>query len=269
MKTLYISDLDGTLLRTDKTISPFTAEVINKLSADGVLFSYATARSIYTAAELTAPITATLPVVTYNGGVLLHSKSGAILQANYFSQEEAEEILDLFLSHGLYPLCYAYIDGRERLSYDPDRLSEVALRFLDDRPGDERLRPVVSPEQLGDGELLYFNCIHSREKLEALYTHLRPRFSCMLQEDLYTGGFMLEVMPRQTSKAQGILQLKKLLGCDRVVAFGDGINDIPMFEAADAGYAVENAVPELKAIATGVIQSNDSDGVAKWLLENA
>ena len=52
---------------------------------------------------------------------------------------------------------------------------------------------------------------------------------------------------------------------DYIVAFGDGKNDMDMFEIADEAYAVENAVDELKAIATDVIGSNDSDAVAKWL----
>jgi len=62
--------------------------------------------------------------------------------------------------------------------------------------------------------------------------------------------------------------LKKLWNCDRVVSFGDAVNDIPMFEISDECYAVENAVDELKAIATGVIESNEEDGVAKWLKAN-
>ena len=52
------------------------------------------------------------------------------------------------------------------------------------------------------------------------------------------------------------------------MVFGDGINDLDMFHIADEAYAVENAVPELKAAATAVIVSNDEDGVAKWLREN-
>ena len=52
------------------------------------------------------------------------------------------------------------------------------------------------------------------------------------------------------------------------MVFGDGMNDLDLFEAADEAYAVENAVPELKAAATGIIGSNNDDGVAKWLSEN-
>ena len=66
-----------------------------------------------------------------------------------------------------------------------------------------------------------------------------------------------------------IRQLKELLRCNRLVVFGDGKNDVDMFEQADESYAVANAVDELKAVSTSVIDSNENDGVAKWLLENA
>lgn len=55
-------------------------------------------------------------------------------------------------------------------------------------------------------------------------------------------------------------------GCRHIVCFGDGINDIPMFRIADECYAVANAAPELKEIATDIIPCNNEDGVAKWLL---
>jgi hydroxymethylpyrimidine pyrophosphatase-like HAD family hydrolase len=71
--------------------------------------------------------------------------------------------------------------------------------------------------------------------------------------------------PKKATKAEGIRRLKELLHCDKVIAFGDAANDIPMFEIADECYAVENAAEELKTIANGVIESNDNDGVAKWL----
>ena len=61
------------------------------------------------------------------------------------------------------------------------------------------------------------------------------------------------------------MQLKRLLNCDRVVCFGDGINDLQMFKISNECYAVENAIAELKSVATGVIESNQNDGVAKWL----
>ncbi len=72
-------------------------------------------------------------------------------------------------------------------------------------------------------------------------------------------------MPPEATKSNAVKQLKKLLQCDRVTAFGDGKNDIDMFLAADECYAVENADEKLKKYATAVIPSNDADGVARWL----
>lgn len=68
-----------------------------------------------------------------------------------------------------------------------------------------------------------------------------------------------------TSKAAAICELRKLWNCERIVSFGDSVNDLPMFAVSDEAYAVENAVEELKSHATGMIPSNDNDGVAEFL----
>ena len=72
-----------------------------------------------------------------------------------------------------------------------------------------------------------------------------------------------------TYSLQGNCKLLIYYKGDYIVAFGDGMNDIDMFEIADEAYAVENAVDELKSIATGIIGSNNSDGVVRWLVERS
>ena len=76
-------------------------------------------------------------------------------------------------------------------------------------------------------------------------------------------------MPALASKANAIRKLKELWDCTRVISFGDAVNDIPMFRISDECYAVEHAMDELKAVATGIIGSNENDGVARWLLRQA
>lgn len=73
-------------------------------------------------------------------------------------------------------------------------------------------------------------------------------------------------MPKNASKSNAIKQLQALQKCEKIVAFGDGKNDIDMFEIADEAYAVQNAHPDLKKYATAIISSNDDDGVARWQL---
>ena len=105
--------------------------------------------------------------------------------------------------------------------------------------------------------------------MQPLYEALRgdERCACTLTMER-SGEYWCEIMPRHANKAEAVLRLKEMLGCDRIVCFGDGSNDMTMFRIADECYAMENADDELKAIATGVIGSNNDDGVAKWLLAN-
>ena len=71
MKTLYVSDLDGTLLRSDETTSEYTNSVINNLTDRGMIFSYATARSLITAKKVTSGLRAEIPLIVYNGAFIV------------------------------------------------------------------------------------------------------------------------------------------------------------------------------------------------------
>lgn len=71
MKTLYVSDLDGTLLRSNETTSDYTNAVINSLTDRGILFSYATARSLVTAKKVTRGMCARFPLIVYNGAFVM------------------------------------------------------------------------------------------------------------------------------------------------------------------------------------------------------
>ncbi len=267
-KILYVSDLDGTLMHHDQTISEFTVKTINELIEQGMIFSFATARSLVTAAKITEGITATLPAVVYNGTFIIEKQTGKILQANYFSQSEWKQISNTLLDAGVYPIVYAYVDEVEKFSYYRERCNQPTKEFIDTKKGDIRDNPVTSVEELLQGEIFYFTCIGAKEELKPLYEALKDEYYCLYQTDIYSGAQWLEIIPNKATKANAVLQLKELLGCDKIVAFGDAKNDIPMFQISDECYAVENAVPELKEIATAVIGSNEEDGVAKWLREN-
>lgn len=265
MKVLYVSDLDGTLLRSDAKTSEYTNQVINQLTAKGVLFSYATARSYFTATKVTKGLNAKIPIITYNGAVILQNDTYEIITKNTFTQVEKEELLNGLLRCGIYPIVYSFISGKEKFSYHFHKCNDATKDFLSTRKGDIRDNPVETENELAVGDVFYFTCIDAYEKLEPLYIRWKEKYHCIFQKDIYSGEQWLEIVPKTVSKANAIFQLKEYLGVEYIVAFGDGKNDIDMFEIADESYAVENAVDELKAIATGIIEGNDSDGVAKWL----
>ena len=268
MKTLYISDLDGTLLRSNETTSEYTNDTLNRLTENGMLFSYATARSYHTARKVTKGLEAKIPLIIYNGAFIIDNVTGEILLSNYF-EKDVVNVLDELIGWNIYPIVYAYIDGVEKFSFVPEKCNSGTLNFLDTRKGDVRTNMVDSVEKLYEGNIFYITCIDEKEKLEPLYDRFKNSYQCVYQEDIYSKEQWLEIMPLAASKANATKQLKKYLDCDRVVVFGDGMNDADMFEIADESYAVENAVEELKRIATGVIGDNNEDAVVKWLEQNA
>lgn len=267
MKTLYISDLDGTLLHSDKTISDYTNQVINSLTERGMIFSYATARSYITAKKVAKGLSAKIPLIVYNGTFVIDNLTGEILLANYFDDSVKKLFKELF-QNGIYPIVYSYIDNNEKFSFVEHACTRGVNLFLASRKGDIRRNPVANSEDLVKGNCFYITCIDEPEKLFPIYEKYKEDFHCVYQRDLYSGEQWLEIMPKTVSKANAVIQLKAQLCCDKVIVFGDGKNDIDMFEIADECYAVENAVDELKERATAVIASNNEDGVARWLQEH-
>lgn len=264
MGNLYVSDLDGTLLRSDETLSKFTVDTINELTSNGMLFSYATARSLVTAKKVTKGLTTRFPLIVYNGAFIMDHVTEEILLANYFG-DEISEVFESLFENDIYPIVYAYIDGVEKFSLIPEKCTIGMRKFIRSRDGDQRMNIVRQPVELTKGNTFYITCIDKPEKLGPFYIKYRDRYHAVYQRDIYTGEQWLEIMPKAASKANAIKELKKRLKCEKLITFGDGKNDIDMFEISDESYAVKNADEELKAVATAVIESNNHDGVAKWL----
>ena len=268
-ETLYLSDLDGTLLRSDQTLSARTCATVDRLVRAGVHFSYATARSIDTAARVTRGIGVDIPVIVHNGAFIVDSVTRRPLWSAKFTPEEEEAIYSAFLERGLFPLTYAVIDGKNRFSYIREKCGKAQWEFVLTRMGyedDRRAREIFSPDGALDGDAYYFACIGDSERqLSPVYERMKDRFRCIFSRDIYTDAPWLEILPQGVSKATAAEKLRDLLGCKRIVCFGDAVNDLPMFEAADEEYAVANAAPELKKLATAVIGANDDDAVAAWL----
>lgn len=267
MKTLYISDLDGTLLMGDEKLSEYTATNLNKLLDDGLVFSFATARSYTTAKKVITGLEMKYPAVVHNGTFIV-DKDGNIIAKNTFKKQDTTEIIDTLLKSGVNPVVYSLIDSREQFSFIRERMNKETLSFLSNRENDPRKREVFDDERLYDGEIYYFTLIGDEDKTKPLYEHFKDRFQCYYGRDIYSNDYWLEILPKGATKANAVKQLAKLLNCDHIVAFGDGVNDIEMFRIADECYAVENATQELRQIATKTIEKNTCNGVIRWILLN-
>ena len=270
-RTLYVTDLDGTLLNRQDRVSPFSVRVINGLVEQGMLFTYATARSLVSASKVTEGLSTKIPIIAYNGAFIFQPSTGAVLSEEGFTQEERGRVREVLEGYRISPLVYSFINGIERVSRIPGNDNDGIRRYLDKRQGDPRFRTAEDGDSLYAGEVFYYTCIGEKGELQPVYDIFSgdPRYRCTLQQELYRPEYWCEIMPARASKAGAIRKLKEMWGCARVVSFGDAVNDLPMLEISDECYAVANAVDELKAAATGVIGSNEDDGVAAWLLDRA
>ena len=87
MKTLYVTDLDGTLMRDDKIISSESVAILNRLLSQGILLTYATARSLSSASRITGNISFNLPVIIRNGTILANPQSMEEIEISMFGEE--------------------------------------------------------------------------------------------------------------------------------------------------------------------------------------
>ena len=267
MSTLYITDLDATLLNTSAKISDYTRDTINALMEKGMYFSFATARSDETALAVTEGLCPNVPVAVYTGAFLVDPKSRRKMISHYMNEREIAVVLEAVEKFSQVPIVYSVLDGKERFIYDFSVVSDNVKKFVKTREkSGNRNFPVQGGfEKTLIGDIFYFAFMEPKEALEPIYGFLRDKCNCLFQPDNYTDNWFLEVMSEKATKANAALEIKALLGADRMVAFGDGINDIALLEAADEGYAVANAEKELKAVETGIIAHCDNDAVAKWL----
>lgn len=267
--TLYATDLDGTLLAPDGKLTAESAAALNRLTESGVLFTYATARSFASAAPLVEALNLNCPAVTFNGVFVVDPKTGAHITESLLSDKSLDIAKEYIVSNGIAPLVYSYIDGIERVSYLADKADDVS-GFIIPRKSDKRLRPVSGYKQLFEGSVFYITIVNPTDGLDILSEVFSSDngFSYNRMRDTYAPDIIwFEIFSKNASKAQALLQVKKLVGADRLVCFGDNKNDISMLRAADTGVAVANADSEVKAQADIVIGSNSENAVAQFINE--
>ena len=280
VKTLYVSDLDGTLLAPDSRLSLATITLLNHAISEGALFSVATARTPATVSKLLKDVNVKIPLVVMTGAALWDKAAGVYSDVQYFNPSQVGQIADVYGSVGdgggfLYTLAKRRESHDLMEIYHIGSINKVEREFMEVRRDNPFKKFYVPSDGLSDlpadiGNAVLFFGMQServaREINEKL--HRIEGINPMLYYDRHTGDNMatVEAFPQGASKAQAIARLKKRVGADRVVVFGDNINDLSMMEAADWSVAVGNALPEVKYAADEIIGSNSCDAVPRYIL---
>lgn len=272
MKTLYITDLDGTFLNEKGVVSEESRRVVNMLSEKGLLFSVASARSIMTAGELLRGLQINAPVVLMNGVFLFDIQKAQVVSFHEIAHDAFEAVVACFRQNGKSPMLWLYgDDGLLSVQYTQLEL-QVNRDFYEKRKDsfEGRFKMVDSLSVPQGQHAVYINLVDTFEALRPIAEALKSLedVSFAFYADTYTEYWFLEVYSARASKANAALELKTLVNADRITTFGDNLNDLTLFSVADEAYAVENAVPEIKAAANAILESNRADGVAKFLLKD-
>ena len=265
--TLYVTDLDGTLLRNDATLSPYTVSMINRLTEQGLAFTYATARSVESARPITEGLNLPLPVITRNGAVLADNTTGKHLEKALFTEKEVTLLKELLPELPRCGFVSCFLGENMFKAFVPGDHVAGMKKYVEFYRNDPKMKPVNTLENMFFGQPGYVTLIDDREKAALIYEKVRRYngWECNFQKDTYWEEYWVEICPRNCTKAKAVLKMKEQYGFRKVVVFGDSVNDMPMFRAADEAYAVGNALEELKSIATAVISCNEEDAVARFL----
>lgn len=270
--TLVVTDLDNSFWGNDVVCHPDTLAAQASLAERGVGFLVATGRRASSAAEGLRANGLDVPCVLLNGalGVDFTKPDDSALKAHRFHMTgfpdgHADEVVDVFLEHGLQPCVYV-ADGRVVISDNPST-SDVhlaSLRSFDGELIEEELRGVGARREIlyaailgADPEVLG-PCV---EQLASV-----PCETAAYSDHMY-GGLSVMAQPSGVSKWVGIQAYIEYAGInpERVIAVGDGGNDLEMLEHATIGLAVEGGDERALAIGDHVIAPPDNGGWAEVL----
>lgn len=253
---LLISDVDGTLVRKDKTVSDATVEAVTRLREAGVRFTLISARPLTGVQSILERLGVDLPVGAYNGGTIARP-DGTVISAERLDAATAREALQRFDLD--WVTTWVFADGRwhTRSTDTPHNASEIVTAAQ---------QPTVVTD---------FDALTDRIDKIVAVSDEEPRLAELerrTQEAL--GGratvarsqtYYLDVTAPDANKGHGVTELARAIGVplEQVAVIGDGQNDVYMFKVAGLSIAVDNASDDVKKAADHVTASNLDDGVAQ------
>ena len=241
-----VVDLDRTLLRSDKTISEYTVEVLKRCKSSSIKIMIATARPLRDTLRFCEAVGSDAVTVS-NGAKIVCTDQ----KMEYgISQKSAERLLGSLCRGG---------DLRITLETGDRAYSN---------------KPIEDYETILSGDL---KKVAEEEGVLKILVHMDnddvlPRVESALTDDLYyttAHGYMIQIMDKAATKWNGVRTMLNAVGCspDETAYFGDDLDDAVPIKMCGLGIAVSNAVDAVKDTADQIAQSNDEDGVARFIEE--
>ena len=254
---LLLSDVDGTLVRTDKVLTAASLAAVAALRAAGIGLALTSARPPRGLQMLVEPLGLTLPIAGFNGGLMVNPDLG-VIEGHPLDPVIAGRTLDLLTSEGLGVWIYTEAELLVLDAHGPHVARETwILQF----------EPTVVPA---------FTDIHLARTFKIVGVSddqaLVARVEKIAQDLLGTAvsatrsaSYFLDVTHPLANKGAVVTALARRLNIspEQVATIGDMPNDVLMFHQSGFSIAMGNASDDVKAQASAVTDSNDDDGFAK------
>lgn len=248
---LLLFDLDGTLLRSDKTISAHTLDTLRECRRKGMLIGISTSRSGQNVLPFLKEIQPDLLITS--GGALAAFRNEYIYKAE-FSEEETKRMIAAARS----------VCGTD---------CEITIDTLDAHYWNYKTDPKESEQNWGETIYTDYNGF-AQSSLKMCVEIFEEQKAKQLQELLkdcdcirFSDGYWYKFTKKDATKEKAILEACAFcqIRPEEIMAFGDDFADIGMLELCGMGIAMGNAIDEVKKRADLVIGGNDEDGIAKYL----
>lgn len=269
---LFLTDLDGTFLNDKKEVGQCSVDILNRLIEKGLKFSVCSARTPATMTGILKDLRLNLPVCAMNGAAVYDMEKNEYTHIYTIDKEAVGDIVLRCKKAGLSPFIHVIRDGRLYIYFENTE-SEAAAEFYEERKNLSGKTYIRAPynEHKDGGDVIYFTLLGEEKKVSEIYddiktSHISRLVSLNFYRDIYNEGYcFLEICDRAASKETSLRFLKELSEADKVYAFGDNYNDLPMLREADLSFAVENAPEDIRRLCDRVIGDNNTDSVAKTI----
>ncbi|MBM2616954.1 HAD family phosphatase [Actinoplanes sp. LDG1-06] len=256
---LVASDIDGTLIRTDGSLSRRTIEV---LAALPVPFVVVTGRPVRWLHQLFEQMAAPVPAICANGAVIYDAQTDEVLRADPLSvdllldvsKRLREAVPDIALAVEVEDGRSFWYEEAWPVRWEPDNVS---------------VRVLATPEELTSAPAVKLLARSAHHTADDFYELVSRTLGDIATATHSSSSALVEISAAGVTKAAGLAWHCERYGIDKseVVAFGDMPNDIPMLAWAGHGVALGNAHPALKEVADEIGPTNDEDGVANYLAD--
>lgn len=249
---LLVSDLDGTLLDSNKSISKENIDAISHFVENGGLFAVATGRTEMNLFPYIKNLKINCPCILYNGSAIYDVKSRKFVKCNFIKNEHIINPLKNILEKYKNICVQIFTEGKMYIVSGDTYMDPYVI--LEKQPFE-----FADLEDIKDKPFIKIILNGKHEVLKEVNSLIEKEVPKKIIEAVFSQSFYLEILPYNISKGSALIELIDILKIDkkRVIAIGDYCNDIEMIKTAGLGVATKNAHPLLKEAADVTTVSND------------